>query len=142
MSRSGKKSISTLEIGCMSKEKHISLKEAAQISGYTPDYIGQLIRAGKLPGEQVFLNVAWVTTEAAVRQYIEGSKKTVSVKNALFIWKNRSFTQDDLEKIYKIVLGVAIGLASIFALFLGYVLSVSIDHHVSKSYEEHIKQKI
>ncbi len=126
----------------MAKQKHISLKEAAAISGYSPDYIGQLIRAGKLPGEQVFLNVAWVTTENAVRDYIESSKKGSTANTAFITWKNRVFTPEDLETIYKVVLGGAITLAGIFILFLGYVLSVTVDHHISQSYERQIELNI
>ena len=59
----------------MAKEKYISLKEAASLSGYTPDYVGQLIRRGKLPGKQVFSHVAWMTTEEALHAYIEKNKK-------------------------------------------------------------------
>ena len=63
----------------MAKEKFISLKEAAELSGYSPDYVGQLIRQGKLPGKQVFLNVAWMTTEGAVKEYVRrGSKNSES----------------------------------------------------------------
>jgi hypothetical protein len=47
----------------------VSLKEAAEASGYTADYIGQLIRAGKIPGKQVYSNVAWMTTAEAVLAY-------------------------------------------------------------------------
>lgn len=50
----------------------ISLKEAAQISGYSADYIGQLIRAGKIPGKQVYVNIAWMTTAEAVMSYKKG----------------------------------------------------------------------
>ncbi len=49
--------------------KLISLKDAAKISGYTADYIGQLIRAGKIPGKQVYANIQWMTTEEAVMDY-------------------------------------------------------------------------
>ena len=142
MSRFGKILISTLEMLYMAKQKHISLKEAAAISGYSPDYIGQLIRAGKLPGEQVFLNVAWVTTESAVRDYIESSKKGSTTNTAFITWKNKVFSPEDLETIYKVVLGGAITLAGIFVLFLGYVLSVTVDHHISQSYERQIELNI
>jgi len=47
----------------------ISLKDAAKISGYSADYIGQLIRAGKIPGKQVCCTVAWMTTADAVTAY-------------------------------------------------------------------------
>lgn len=54
----------------MTDEKNlISLKDAAKISGYSADYIGQLIRAGKIPGKQVCCTVAWMTTADAVTAY-------------------------------------------------------------------------
>lgn len=52
----------------------ISLKEAAKISGYSSDYVGQLIRQGKIPGKQVYLNIAWMTTADAVLAYKNGEK--------------------------------------------------------------------
>lgn len=55
---------------------YITLKEAAQISNYAPDYIGQLIRAGKIEGEQVYSNVAWVTTEDSIRSYMDAKNKS------------------------------------------------------------------
>lgn len=53
----------------------ITLKEAAQVSNYSPDYIGQLIRSGKIEGEQVYMNVAWVTTKKEIMSYVNRSKK-------------------------------------------------------------------
>lgn len=55
----------------------IPLKEASKITGYSADYIGQLIRNGKISGKQVYSNVAWMTTVKAVREYKKkGSNKT------------------------------------------------------------------
>jgi len=54
----------------MLEEKNlISLKDAAKLSGYSPDYVGQLIRSGKIPGKQVYCNIAWMTTAEAVLSY-------------------------------------------------------------------------
>lgn len=54
----------------MSKSQNlISLKEASSISGYSADYIGQLIRSGKIPGKQVYCNIAWMTSAEAVLNY-------------------------------------------------------------------------
>jgi hypothetical protein len=53
--------------------KYITLKEAAKLSGYAPDYLGQLIRKGKLHGKRVFLNEAWVTTETDLQDYLRKS---------------------------------------------------------------------
>jgi len=47
----------------------ISLKEAAKISGYAPDYIGWLIRKGKIPGKKVYTKTFWQTTEEAIGNY-------------------------------------------------------------------------
>ncbi|HTY39960.1 MAG TPA: hypothetical protein VMC43_02635, partial [Candidatus Paceibacterota bacterium] len=51
---------------------YITLKEAAKISGYAPDYVGQLIRKGRLSGRQIYYNTAWITTEKSVREYLAG----------------------------------------------------------------------
>ena len=57
------------------KEKYISLKEAAKISGYAPDYIGWLIRKGKIRGRKVYSGFSWQTTEKALRNYQINYKK-------------------------------------------------------------------
>ncbi len=56
-------------------KNHITLKQAAEISGYSSDYIGQLIRQGKIAGKQVYYNTAWVTTEDEVRKYLTNKAK-------------------------------------------------------------------
>ncbi len=53
----------------MDEKALISLKDVAKVSGYSADYIGQLIRAGKIPGKQVCCTVAWMTTADAVMAY-------------------------------------------------------------------------
>lgn len=55
-------------------EKYITLKEAATLSGYSADYIGQLIRQGKIPGKQVYTNITWMTTAEAVTAYKAGKE--------------------------------------------------------------------
>ena len=64
-----------LEQRSAEKKGYITLRKAAEISGYTPDYLGQLIRAGKLEAEQVYSAVAWVTTEESVRAYMAATDK-------------------------------------------------------------------
>ncbi len=51
------------------RENWITLKEASQISGYSQDYLGQLIRKGKLPGKPVVSKIAWMTTKEAILEY-------------------------------------------------------------------------
>jgi|GEM_PF-834995 len=60
----------------MDGTEYITLKEAGEISGYSPDYVGQLIRRGKLEGKQVYANVAWVTTKEALRGYLAQKGKS------------------------------------------------------------------
>jgi len=61
---------------------YITLKEASERFGYAPDYIGQLIRKGKIEGKQVYANVAWVTTEEAMVAYKAeaGEKRAAKVE--------------------------------------------------------------
>jgi hypothetical protein len=63
----------------MDGTEYITLKEASELSGYSPDYIGQLIRRGKLTGKQVYANVAWVTTRDALSGYLEEKGKTKKI---------------------------------------------------------------
>ncbi len=52
------------------KEKKINLKEASELSGYSADHIGSLIRTSKIIGHRLIGTSAWVTTEAAVLNYL------------------------------------------------------------------------
>jgi hypothetical protein len=104
--------------------KYISLKEASAISGYAPDYIGQLIRSGKLSGKQVYSNVAWVTTEAALDDYLN-NKQPRNMANL------SEKSEDLLEKaLPKFLKGFLIGVVTVslcFAIVLFYIFSVQID---------------
>ena len=108
------------------------------MSGYTADYVGQLIRRGKLPGKQVFSNVAWMTTEEAIQEYMELNNKS-SAQAAPLGLKDKIAEAVDLETIYKVILGATIGLVAAFMLFLGYILSVSIEKHIDKTYEQKLE---
>ena len=105
------------------RSKFISLKEAALITEYTPDYIGQLIRAGKIEGQQVYTNVSWVTTEEAVRHYMHSKGKNEESKRPVPFWKNPQWY------MYSALYSVIACLGCIF-LVLCYIFFVSIDHKV------------
>lgn len=47
--------------------EYITLKEAGEISGYHPDYIGALIRSGKISGKKV--GKTWQVSEKEVRAH-------------------------------------------------------------------------
>ena len=122
----------------MAQQKFISLKEAAQISGYTPDYVGQLIRRGKLPGKQVFSNVSWVTTEEALKDYIENNGKTVQTTKLASL-KEKISSQVDFSLVYKVVLGALIALIAVFIVFLIYIFSVSVDRQIDHGYQQNLQ---
>ena len=115
-----------------SKEKFITLKEAAEISGYAPDYVGQLIRGGKIEGKQVFSNVAWVTTEKAVREYAERGKNGQNGKehsNSASSLKH-VLSGSLMKRLYKVLLYALLGVGVLFGLFLFYILSINIEHYL------------
>lgn len=58
--------------------KYISLKKAAKITGYAPDYLGYLIRKKQLGGRKIGRN--WFTTEESLRAYLS-SGKYLSLEN-------------------------------------------------------------
>jgi hypothetical protein len=114
-------------------EGHITLKEAARISGYAPDYVGQLIRKGKLYGRQVYLNTAWVTTEEAMRKYVAGEVPTGAATGSPELGekfqqaKNVLLSDVRVSGIVRIALYAVLGLAVVFSLVLFYVVSVNIE---------------
>jgi len=55
--------------GVKSEKEYISLREASKISGYSSDYVGYLIRTGKIPGRMVYTGVSWQTTREAILAY-------------------------------------------------------------------------
>jgi len=59
----------------LKKKKYISLKEAAKISGYSPGYIGYLLRKGKIKGRKFYTGICWITTEKSIRKYQEKKLK-------------------------------------------------------------------
>ena len=118
----------------------ISLKEAASLSGYSADYIGQLIRSGKISGKQVFSNVSWMTSEKAVREYIEKDKKR-SEPRTLSLFERVSAgvsSPDALTTAYIWASWFVTALCAVFVLLLVYIFSVSIDHKIEQRYLQSI----
>jgi hypothetical protein len=126
--------------------KYITLRDAAQLSGYTQDYIGQLIRKGKLPGKQVFNAVAWMTTEEAIKKYIAENKESVSQKSSQNVgvmakishcW-NELGTEAGMMKILKGSLYAITAMLAVFMIVLFYALSVSMDKKFQQKALENI----
>ncbi len=72
----------------------ISLKEASKISGYSSDYIGQLIREGKISGKQVYSNVQWMTSAKEVLNYKNIKKQKKSGILAKFDVQKRKLSME------------------------------------------------
>jgi hypothetical protein len=112
--------------------KYISLKEAAKISGYSSDYVGQLIRSGKLEGKQVFSNVAWMTTEEAIRKYLKGHNSAADSKNWLQTFLDKMRSSISIINAYTVVNWAAVILLGLFIVFLISVIAIAIDNKVER----------
>ncbi len=122
------------------KSEYISLREAADLSGYSSDYVGQLIRSGKLPGKQVFANVAWMTTPEAVREYMESKGKSIvkaSSSSSVFSVFERELHSPRLVKRLSFAL-ICVCIAFLALLF--YVFSTALDQSLSRRAIERLEQ--
>ena len=119
------------------KEGFITLKEASERFGYAPDYIGQLIRKGKIEGKQVYANVAWMTTPEAIEEYLSKEKRTgKSEKDKQKFTRERVeqilFTDRTGGRIVSIVLYAVISLLVVVFLMIFYFLSIANDHRLEE----------
>jgi hypothetical protein len=128
---------------------YITLKEASERFGYAPDYIGQLIRKGKIEGKQVYANVAWMTTEEAMSAYVaslaQPSGETRSAKTDALAW---SFSLDrfmagifaeKMTRIYVWGMRGALVVLLLALVFVFYFLSIAIDRKLTKLAELRIE---
>jgi len=134
-----------------SKPKYISLKEAARISGYAPDYIGYLIRKGKIPGKPVYCNIAWMTTAEAVLSYKNGEakkKRKTSFRDRILEFfkekKEKLFWEVNVMKIFfktfRYVLPIIIILILSFSILVFYILHQAT--HTSQQAEKQFQEKV
>ena len=107
--------------------QYITLKEASKLSGYSPEYLGQLIRKGKLAGKQVYLNVAWMTTEGAVREYLENNKTAgtrgilgITFRERMRRWTIAHTSGDQIIRAAERIIYTVIAILIAFCLFLLY----------------------
>lgn len=115
-----------LEQRIAQEKGYITLKEAAELSSYSADYVGQLIRSGKIQGEQVYSNVAWVTTEESVLAYMSSKNK------ANFVPDSGSNLGEVVENFGVYALYLVVAMLAVMLLLLFYILSVSIDAAIEK----------
>jgi hypothetical protein len=123
------------------KEEYISLREAAALSGYSPDYVGQLIRNGKLPGKQVFANVAWMTTPEAVREYMKergkGAQKEAERSSVLSVLER----EIEAPRLVKRLAVALIIVCAAFLLLLFYVFSAALDQRLNQRALERLERQ-
>jgi len=89
--------------------KYISLKKAAKISGYTPDYLGYLIREKNLGGRKIGRN--WFTTEESLKTYLS-SGKYLSLEDS--VSQKKSVFQKLANPKSVLLLIICIGVAGVF----------------------------
>ncbi|MEL6802432.1 MAG: hypothetical protein AAFO91_01445 [Bacteroidota bacterium] len=112
------------------KKGYITLREAADFAGYTPDYVGQLIRAGKIKGEQVYSGIAWVTTKKEVEAYLGNKSRTVRSKKSQpfperYVTQMRTFIQRNMTVVFVVLFGSAI-LSMQYAIYLTLITDPSV----------------
>jgi hypothetical protein len=120
----------------LEKNKNLlSLKEAALLSGYSADYLGQLIRAGKIAGKQVYCNVQWMTTSEAVMDYKNKGKNVDSGASFKSGWRKLAMEFDIVKLFFKTFRSAF----PLFALIL--VCSILLVSFISNMYFKNINEK-
>lgn len=119
------------------KEGYLTLKEAGEAYGYSADYIGQLIRKGKLEGKQVYASVVWMTTREAMERYMSGEHAEGVSEPAPLVAEDADdetspgivgkIFHDRLQHTYRRMLYILLILISLLAIFVLYMLSVFFD---------------
>ncbi len=122
------------------EEGYITLKEASERFGYTPDYIGQLIRKGKIEGKQVYANVAWMTTAEAIEEYLArlsvpqtpaSEKHPEKIQFSFERFLEKMFSSQ-MMRVYTWFLRVVLITLFVVLVFVFYFLSVAIDHKMAR----------
>jgi len=125
--------------------QYITLKEAAELSGYSADYIGQLIRKGKLPGTQVYSNVAWMTTHDAISGYLDQKQKKnigAGEKIGRFSGIRESVGPKFLNKLYTAVVYAGIAVSIGLSVLLLYILFTGIEHSLQERALEDVTMRM
>ena len=121
------------------KQGYLTLKEAAKLAGYSSDYIGQLIRAGKIRGEQVYSGVAWMTTKDEIQAYLDDKSRSVSTKNDADINLLVANLRFKLQKYATVIFVVLFGLA---ILGMQYAIYTALVAETTNFNDEHLAQSI
>ena len=95
--------------------------------------MGQLIRKGKLAGKQIYLNVAWVTTEEALEEYLGKNKTggakpgaTTGLRNKVRRWFIAHSSGEEVIRFARRVVYIVIIFLVVLCLFLIYAIFANI----------------
>lgn len=124
-------------------EGYITLKEASELFGYSPDYIGQLIRKGKIEGKQVYANVAWMTTKDALDEYLAREKTGNTKQNdaTLLTRVTRIILKEQSVFFATWALRVLIPILIATLIVIFYFISISIDHRLARGAEHRLTEQ-
>ncbi|HUY05102.1 MAG TPA: hypothetical protein VMV62_00030 [Candidatus Paceibacterota bacterium] len=75
------------------EKKYVSSKQAAKITGYAKDYIGQLCREGRVPARLV--GRSWYALESAIQDHRFGNQEAVEPKETTNAIQSESFSVSD-----------------------------------------------
>lgn len=136
-------------VGLHAQAGYITLKEASERFGYAPDYIGQLIRKGKIEGKQVYANVAWVTTEEAMEAYKTEAEEKRATKAetpspkfsfAVFVSElSAKLFSPRMTQVFTFFLGLVAILLVLALIVAFYLISVSFDRSLSDRATERLE---
>jgi hypothetical protein len=107
-----------------SQSKLICLKEAAKISGYHQDYLGHLIRTGKLSGQKI--GRSWMTTKSDLNAFMQkGSDSPL-----------RSFVYSSF--------GLALTFALLIIAIMGvtFVVTLSVQNSSANAADSHVEDQL
>ena len=111
-------------------KNYINLKEASHISGYSADYIGQLIRGGKIPGKQVYSNVSWMVSKEDLEEYLRKKNTGKGSKDNIRTFFLKNISGNKLSSVYNGFFYAVIFILSLFIVFLFYVFAVNLDNRI------------
>jgi hypothetical protein len=111
-------------------EGYLTLREASELTEYTSDYIGQLIRAGKIEGKQIYSNVAWVASARSLKEYLEKRGKDMTHVES---HAGLSVIPREYPTFLRTLMYVVIATSGLFLVMLFHILSISIDRAMARN---------
>jgi hypothetical protein len=78
------------------EKKYISSKQAAKITGYAKDYIGQLCREGRVPARLV--GRGWYVLETAIQDHRFGNPEEIEPKKIVSVTETPRYYKEDEDK--------------------------------------------